>query len=108
MRRTVGVIVLGFSACGYPLTQLVARRWGVRGAVVAESVYAGLAIRDALMVANGVPARLRKAPAGLLRLELAAGVTASLAGLHPLLSVRSADQVPAGARAADTARRAAA
>ncbi|MGA2831008.1 MAG: hypothetical protein ABSF03_33400 [Streptosporangiaceae bacterium] len=108
MRRTVGAIVLGFSACGYPLTQFVVRRCGVRGAAVVESVSAGLAIRDASMVASGVPGRLRRVPAALLRLELVAGVVASLAGLHPLLSARSADQAASGtACAADAVRRAA-
>ena len=97
MKRAIGSIVLGLSACGYPLTQLVVRRWGVRGAAVAECVCAGLAIRDASMVASGVPGRLRRLPAALLRLELAVGVVASLAGLHPLLSARSADR-PAAAR----------
>ena len=108
MRRMVGAVVLGLSACGYPLTQFAVRRWGVRGAAVAEAVCAGLAIRDASMVASGLPGRLRRVPAALLRLELAAGVVASLAGLHPLLSARSADQA-ASARtcAAGTVRRAA-
>jgi len=106
MERAIGSIVLGLSACGYPLTQLVIRRWGVRGAAVAECVCAGLAIRDASMVASGAPGRLRRFPASLLRLELAVGVVASLAGLHRLLSARSADR-PAAARACamDTVRR---
>ena len=108
MKRAIGLIVLGLSACGYPLTQLVVRRWGVRGAAVAEGVCAGLAIRDASMVASGVPGRLRRFPASLLHLELAAGVVASLAGLHLLLSARSAVR-PAAARpcAAEIVRRAA-
>jgi hypothetical protein len=29
-KRAIGSVVLGLSACGYPLTQLVIRRWGVR------------------------------------------------------------------------------
>ncbi len=75
---------------------------------MAECVCAGLAIRDASMVASGVPGRLRRFPASLLRLELAVGVVASLAGLHPLLSVRSADRpAAAGVCAAETVRRAA-
>ena len=108
MKRVTGVIVVGLSACGYPLTQLVIRRWGVRGAAVAECVCAGLAIRDASMVAGGVPGRLRRVPAGLLFLELGAGVVASLAGLPPLLSAQPTDQA-ASARtcAADNVRRAA-
>jgi hypothetical protein len=108
MRRTAGAIVLGLSACGYPLTQFVVRRWGVRGAAVAEAVCAGLAIRDAFMVASGVPGRLRGVPAALLRVELAAAIMASLAGLRPLLGARSADQVTAaGTCAAENGRRAA-
>ena len=94
MRRTAGAVVLGLSACGYPLMQLVVRRWGVRGAAVAESVCAGLAVRDAAMLASGVPDRLRPVPAALLRLELAAGVVAVLAGLPPLRSVRPDGQAP--------------
>ena len=108
MRRTVGAVVLGLSACGYPLTQLVVRRWGVRGAAVVESVCVGLATRDAAMVAGGVPGRLRRVPAALLRVELAAGLVASLAGLRPLLRARSAGQAAAtGTCAEDGVRRAA-
>lgn len=108
MKRVTGAIVLGLSACGYPLTQLAVRRWGVRGAAMAECVCAGLAIRDASMVAGGVPGRLRRVPAALLFLELGAGVAASLAGLPPLLSARSADRTAsARACAADRPRRAA-
>ena len=106
MRRATGTIVLGLSACGYPLTQYVIRRWGVRGAVVAEAACAGLAIRDASMLANGVQARLRPVPAALLGMELAAGVVAALAGLHPLLGARWA-YPSSGAQpgAVDTVRR---
>jgi hypothetical protein len=101
MRRTVGAIVLGLSACGYPLTQLAARRWGVRGVAVAESVCAGLAIRDASMVASGVPDRLRPVPAALPRLELAASVVAVLAGSPPLVNVRRAGREPTRADTVD-------
>ena len=106
MKRAIGAVVLGLSACGYPLTQLVIRRWGVRGAAITESVCAGLAVRDTSMVAAGVPGRLRRVPAALLRLELAAGVTASLAGLVPLLSARPAGR-GGGTAAAENVRRAA-
>jgi hypothetical protein len=104
----VGSVVLGLSACGYPLIQLVVRRWGVRGALVAEAVCAGLAVRDATMVAAGVPGRLQPGPAALLRLELAAATAASLAGLGALVGARSPGQgAPARARDADVVRRAA-
>ena len=53
---------------------------------------AGLVIRDASMVAGGVPGRLGRVPAGLLFVELGAGVAASLAGLPPLLSAQPADR----------------
>jgi len=105
-RRFVGLQVL--SACGYPLTQLVVHRWGVRGAAVAECVCAGLTIRDASMVADGVPGRLRRIPAALLFAELGVGVVASLAGLPPLLSAQPADRAASGRTcAADNVRRAA-
>jgi hypothetical protein len=108
MKRGIGAAVLGLSACGYPLTQFAVRRWGVRGAAAAECACAGLAIRDAWMIASGVPGRLRAVPAALLRLELAAGMAASLAGLGPLIGARPAGRAaPARARAADRARRAA-
>lgn len=108
MKRVTGGIVLGLSACGYPLTQLVIRRWGPRGAAVTECVCAGLAVRDASMVAGGVPGRLRRGPAALLYLELGAAVAASLAGLPPLLSARpAAGAAPAAASRAEGARRAA-
>lgn len=108
MRRTVGAAVLGLSACGYPLTQFVIRRWGVRGAAVVESVCLGLAIRDASMVAAGTPGRLRLVPAVLLRLELAIGIVAALAGLHPFRNTRSAGRMPSARTiAAETVRRAA-
>ena len=108
MRRAVGNAVLGLSACGYPLTQLAIRRWGVRGAALAETVCAGLAIRDASLVATGVPGRLRLVPPALLHLELAAAVAASLAGLHPILHARPVVQaVPARPGTAEMVRRAA-
>lgn len=94
MRRTVGAVVLGLSACGYPLVQLVVRRWGIRGVAVAESVCAGLAIRDASMVTSGVQDQLRRVPAALLHLELAVGVVAVLAGLPLLLNAQPPGQAP--------------
>jgi hypothetical protein len=60
------------------------------------------------MMASGVTGRLRVVPAALLRLELAAGVTAALTGLDPLLCGRPADRAaPARTEAADRVRRAA-
>ena len=108
MRRSIGAVVLGLSACGYPLTQLAVRHGGMRGAAAAELACGGLAIRDASMVASGVPDRLDKVPAALLRLEAAVGVVASLAGLHPLLSARPDGRTASPqAGAADGIRRAA-
>ena len=92
MKRSVGTVLLGLSACGYPLTQFVVRRWGRPGAAVVESVCVGLAIRDASMIAAGVPKRLRTIPAALLFLELAAAVVATAAGGSPLLRSSSGQQ----------------
>lgn len=106
MRRATGAVILGLSACGYPLTQLAVRGGGAPGAALAESICAGLAIRDASMVASGFPGRLRRVPAALLRLEVAVGVGASLAGLHPLLSARRPGRtVSPRAGTADNVRR---
>ena len=88
MKRSIGAVVLGLSACGYPLTQFAVRHGGRRGAALAELACAGLAIRDASMVASGVADRLEKVPAALLRLETAVGVVACLAGLRPVLTAR--------------------
>ena len=91
MRREIGWLAIGASAVGYPLTELVLQRGGKRGAVVVESVCVGLAFRDASMVAGGSPKRLQGIPAGLLYLELAAAVVASLAASRSLLIERRPD-----------------
>lgn len=75
---------------------------------MAESAFIGLTIRDASMVASGLPHRLRPIPAALLRLELASGLAASLAGLHPLLNARpTGGAAPASTGTIDTVRQAA-
>ncbi len=108
MKRTIGAIVLGLSACGYPLTELAMRRGGVPGAAVAETVCAGLTARDVAMVADGAPGRLGRVPAALLYLELGAGVLASAAGCRTLLSARPAGPAAtASTRGAENVRRAA-
>jgi hypothetical protein len=84
MRRALGLCLLGSSAAGYPLTRVALRRCERPGAIVVEAVSAGLAIRDAAMIAGGAPDRLQPIPAILLRLELAAGIVASVAGLSRL------------------------
>ena len=85
MSLRVGRVVLGLSAMGFPLTQLAIRRFGRRGALVAEVVCTGLFVRDAAMIAAGVPGRLRRGPAILLWLETGAAAGAVLTGLRPLL-----------------------
>ena len=80
--RASGRVVLVVSGLGYPLTQLVIRRFGKPGAVVVQTVCGGLLLRDAAMIAAGVPGRLRGGPAALLWLETAAGVAAVFTGLR--------------------------
>ncbi len=82
MDSRLGKLVLGLSAAGYPLTQLAIRRFGRRGAVITESLCVGLAVRDAAMIAAGAPSRLRRGPAVLLWLEMAAAVAAAGLGLR--------------------------
>ena len=77
MRRSIGLGTLALSACGYPLTEAVIRRFGRRGLAGCAMVCAGLAARDACMVVGGAPARLRRIPAMLLRVELVTAGTAT-------------------------------
>jgi len=82
MANPIPKLVLALSACGYPLTQAVIRRGGVRGARAVEAVCIGLMTRDAVMIAGGAPRRLRALPARLLWLEFGAGAAASALGLR--------------------------
>lgn len=72
------MLILGASALGYPLTEVVIRRCGRGGALFVEGVCIGLAVRDAAMIANGVPHRLRAVPALLLYLEFGSAALAAL------------------------------
>jgi len=105
MANPIPKLVLGLSACGYPLTQAVISRGGVRGARGVEAVCIGLMTRDAVMIAGGAPRRLRALPAQLLWLEFGAGVAASALGLR--LSVDAADRTGSPPDGWELARRAA-
>lgn len=50
-----------------------------------QTVCGGLLVRDVVMIAAGMPDRLRRGPAILLWLEAAAGVAAIVTGLRPVL-----------------------
>jgi hypothetical protein len=97
--------VLGLSAAGYPLTQFAIQRLGRRGAVVTEFACCGLAIRDAGMVVAGVPSLLRRWPASLLWMELAAAVTAGGLGLRSAMDDESCKRANAEPGPAEMARR---
>lgn len=84
MSQSIGRAVLVLSGLGFPLTQLVIRRFGQPGAVVVQTVCAGLLVRDVALIAAGVPDRLRRGPAILLWLEAAAGVAAVVTGVRPV------------------------
>jgi|GEM_PF-802990 len=107
MTRPIAKLVLGLSACGYPLTQTAIRRGGVRGARVTEAVCVGLVMRDAAMIAAGAPQRLRPVPARLLWLELSAGVIASTTGLRLLRRAGAVRAVASSPDRMEVARRAA-
>jgi len=85
MSQSIGRAVLVLSGLGFPLTQLVIRRFGQPGAVVVQTVCGGLLVRDVAMIAAGVPDRLRRGPAILLWLEAAAAIAAIVTGLRPVL-----------------------
>ena len=84
MRRALGQLTLTVSGSGLALTQLVIRRGGRRGALVAEAVSAGLLVRDVAMIATGVPRRLSRGPAVLLYAEAGAAAIATGAGLRAM------------------------
>lgn len=84
MHRTTGRVVLVLSGVGFPLTQLAIARFGRRGAAAVEAVTAGLLVRDAVLVGSGASAHLRRGPAVLLHLELAAAAVATAAGVRPI------------------------
>ena len=102
MSQRIWRAVLVVSGLGFPLTQLVIRRFGRPGAVVVEVVCGGLLVRDAVLIATGVPGLLRRGPATLLWLEVATGVAAVLTGLRPLGNAdalhRAGKAAPTGAR----------
>jgi hypothetical protein len=100
--------MLGLSAAGFPLTPLAIRRLGRRGAIVTEGACVGLAVRDAATIAAGAPQRLRRGPAVLLWLELAAAVAAAGLGVGLATDDRASGQT-AGSRQVppERARRAA-
>lgn len=85
MSPPIGRAVLAVSGLGFPLTQLAIRRFGTPGAVAVEVVCGGLLVRDAAMIAVGVPGRLRRGPAVLLWLEAAVAGAAVVTGLRPLM-----------------------
>ena len=94
-RSGVGLLLLGASAAGYPLTEVVLRRSGRRGAWVVEGVCLGLGARDLALVASGAPRRLRPVPVLLLYTELGVATVASLLTLR---LCRSGRDVGAGRR----------
>jgi hypothetical protein len=107
MDPKLGKFVLTLSAAGYPLTQLAIRRLGQRGAVISEAACAGLAVRDAAMIAAGVPARLLQWPAFLLYLEFGAAAAASALGLRLAIGKQMAGRGDMPADALEVARRSA-
>jgi len=107
MPRPIAKLVLGLSAGGYPLTQTLIRRSGVRGARVVEAVCVGLVLRDAAMIAGGAPQRLRPVPARLLWLEFSAGVIASATGLRLLRRAGAIEAAASSPNRLEVVRRAA-
>ncbi len=107
MKRSVGLGILALSACGYPLTQAVVRRFGRRGLVASAFGCAALAARDASMVAAGMPGVLRRVPAALLRIELVTAGTAAGISVGLLAAPSSGGAPTTPHEALDRLRRAA-
>jgi hypothetical protein len=81
MNAILGSTIMGLSAAGFPLTQLVIGRFGRAGACASVAVAGGLLARDLALVATGTPGRLEPGPARLLWAETAAAAVATGAGL---------------------------
>jgi hypothetical protein len=81
MGRLVGNLILGLGSAGFPLTQLAIARLGRAGAVLAVGITGGLFVRDAALIATGMPGRLQRAPAALLWAETAVAAAATGSGL---------------------------
>jgi len=94
MNPTVGRVVLGLSACGYPLCRTVQRRGGRGGASIVEVVCVGLALRDGVLVSQGAPGRLRRLPRVLLYAELVVAAVAAVALAPTVVRVQPADARP--------------
>ncbi|MGP8159895.1 MAG: hypothetical protein ACLQGJ_01545 [Candidatus Dormibacteria bacterium] len=107
MDPRLGKLILGLSAAGYPLTELTIRKLGRRGAIITETVCVGLAARDAAMVIGGAPGRLRRGPALLLWLELAAAVAATGLGALRAMDGGAAERLATRPDAVEVSRRAA-
>lgn len=89
MAHRMGPPMLALSGMGFPLTQLVIRRFGRSGALVVETVSFGFLAWDAAMVAGGEAHRFRSVPAALLWLETGAAATPVVAGLPLVLRKRA-------------------
>ena len=101
MSPIIGRAVLALSGVGYPLTQLVIRRFGRRGAVAVEIVCGGLLVRDSAMIAGGTPGRLRRGPAVLLWLEAGSAAAAAVTNLRPVMNTEATDRA-AGVHRSDS------
>ncbi len=95
MSHRITRVVLVFSALGYPLTQMVIRRFGRTGAQVAEAVCTGLLVRDIALIATGTPSRLRRGPALLLWLEAVVAASAVATGIPPAVDHEACRQTSA-------------
>jgi hypothetical protein len=74
-----GLLLL--SLAGWPLTRLVAARWGRRGGLVVEGVSLLLLGRVLQLIIGGAPGKLRALPRWLVYVELATDALALATGL---------------------------
>jgi hypothetical protein len=100
VKSKVGFLGLGLIGMGFPLTQVVIRRFGMAGAVAVETVSVGLLACDLRLVVTGAPRTIRRGAAVLLWLETSAAALASVLGLRLIVDaeahLRALDQRPVG------------
>jgi hypothetical protein len=100
MKPKVGYLALGLVGMGFPVTQVVIRRFGRAGAVAVEAASVCVLARDLGQVAAGAPRTMRRGAAVLLWLETLAAAVASVLGLRLILNaearLRALDPRPVG------------
>ena len=87
-QRPGGYALLLAAGTGTVLAAKAPHRWGRRGGALVITGLSVLLTRDTIMIASGLPGRLRPLPRSLLALEALAAAAAVAAGVRPWLQLQ--------------------